>query len=161
MKKLLPWLISGVLALGLIGVVAYFLLFGNLFGNKQPMTAAEVAAAEKAKLASMSASEIAEVSSSITDLTTNLGDPSYVVKISFSFQLADKDAKANFDLIKDLKVKPIIIRTLADTQPDALRSADGIQQLDAKLMKLINSSLPEESGKVVDVEVSDRIISSL
>ncbi len=161
MKKLLPWLISGVLAVGLIGVVAYFLVFGNLLGDKKPVTAAEAAAAEKAKLASMSASEIAAVSSDITDLTTNLADPSYVVKISFSFQLADKDAKASFDLIKDLKVKPLIVRTLADTQPDDLRSADGIEKLDAKLMKLINSTLPEDSGKVVDVQVSDRIVSSI
>ncbi|MFD1888375.1 flagellar basal body-associated FliL family protein [Paenibacillus wenxiniae] len=161
MKKLLPWIISGVLAVGLIGVVAYFLIFGNLLGNKQPMTAAEAAAAEKAKIASMSASEIAEVSSDITDLTTNMADPSYVVKMSFSFQLADKDAKANFDLIKDLKVTPIIIRTLADTKPEDIQSAEGIEQLDAKLMKLINSSLPEESGKVVDVQVSNKIVSPL
>jgi len=161
MKKLLPWLISGVLAVGLIGVVAYFLVFGNLLGDKKPVTAAEAAAAEKAKLASMSASEIAAASSDITDLTTNLADPSYVVKISFSFQLADAEAKAGFDLIKDLKVKPIIVRTLADTEPQDIQSAEGLEKLGAKLMKLINSSLPEENGKVVDVQVSNKIVSPI
>ncbi|WP_411346115.1 flagellar basal body-associated FliL family protein [Paenibacillus sp. WLX1005] len=160
MKKLLPWIVSGVLALGLIGVVAYFLL-GNVLGNKQPMTAAEAAAAEKAKIASMSASEIAEVSSDVTDLTTNLADPNYVVKISFSFQMEDKDAKTNFDLIKDLKVKPILVRVLADTEPADLGSAAGIQKLDDKILKLVNSSLPEDGGKVVDVEVSDKIVSGI
>ncbi|MEW4369244.1 flagellar basal body-associated FliL family protein [Paenibacillus kandeliae] len=160
MKKLLPWIVSGVLAVGLIGVVAYFLL-GNVLGNKQPMTAAEAAAAEKAKIASMSASEIAEVSSDVTDLTTNLADPNYVVKISFSFQMEDKDAKANFDLIKDLKVKPILVRVLADTEPADLGSAAGIQKLDDKILKLVNSSLPEDGGKVVDVEVSDKIVSGI
>ncbi|WP_458119173.1 flagellar basal body-associated FliL family protein [Paenibacillus sp. Z6-24] len=160
MKKLLPWIISGVLGLGLIGVVAFFLM-GDMFGEKKPTTAAEVAAAEKAKLESMTATEIAAVSSDITDMTTNLADPSYVVKISFSFQLADEDAKANFDLIKDLKIKPIIVRTLADTNPEDLNSAKGIDQLDAKLLKLINSALPAEGGKLVDVQVSDRIVSSI
>ncbi|MDN4616544.1 flagellar basal body-associated FliL family protein [Paenibacillus sp. PsM32] len=160
MKKLLPWIVSGVLAVGLIGVVAYFLM-GNMFGEKEPVSAAAAAAAEKEALSKMTASEIADVSSTIDDIKTNLGDPSYVVNMSFSFQLQDAKTKEAFELIKDLKVKPLIIKTLADTNPDALNGAKGKDALNDKLLKLINSSLPEDGGKVVDIEITNFIVSAI
>lgn len=154
MKKLLPWIITMFLAITLI-VVAVFLVLGN---NKDTANAAgekeEVKQEKK-----LSAKEIVAVSSDITGIKTNLSDPTFIVQVDFSVQLSDAKVKAEFDEIKEITIKPIILMTLADTTPEALSTAKGKTQLNTKLKNLINKAMPE--GEVVSVSITNFILATL
>ncbi|GIP27374.1 hypothetical protein J23TS9_25040 [Paenibacillus sp. J23TS9] len=155
MKKMLPWLITILLAITLI-VVAVVLLTPQLLGknNSNPNTAAQAIEVQK-----LSADELVEMTSEITDIKTNLADQDYIVLMNFAFQLNDKKSKEEFDKIKEFKIKPIIIKTLADTKPDELRGSGGKDQLSAKLINLINKTLTE--GKLTQIEITNYILTSL
>ena len=155
MKKMLPWLITILLAITLI-VLAAFLLMGKFF----PSDTNDVnAAVEKVEAKHLSADEIVELTSEITDIKTNLADPDYIVLINFAFQLDSTKSKEEFDKIKEIKIKPIIIKTLADTKPEQLNGAEGKDQLSSKLVNLINKTLTE--GKLTQIEVTNFILTSL
>ncbi len=155
MKKLLPWIITMLLAITLI-VVAVFLVFGNK--DKDTNAAAEKKAETKQEKA-LSAKEIVAVSSDMTNIKTNLSDASYIVQISFSFQLDSAKTKAEFDEIKEITVKPIDLMTLADITPESLSTVKGKTQLNTKLKNLINKSLPE--GEVVNVNITDFMLATI
>ncbi|MWV43542.1 flagellar basal body protein FliL [Paenibacillus sp. HJL G12] len=155
MKKMLPWLITILLAITLI-VVAVVLLTPQLLGkdNNNSNTAAQATEVKK-----LSADELVEMTSEITDIKTNLADQDYIVLMNFAFQLNDKKSKEEFDKIKEFRIKPIIIKTLADTKPDELRGSNGKDQLSAKLINLINKTLTE--GKLTQIEITNYILTSL
>lgn len=157
MKKMLPWLITILLSITLI-VVAAVLLIRPL---TQPSPGNEVRAAvqDVTVPSGLSADEIVEVTSTIDGIKTNLSDPSYVVVIDFAFQLDRKSSKEAFDKIKDFKIKPLIIKTLADTKPEELNGATGKDNLSSELMNLINKSLPE--GKLVQIDITAFIITTI
>jgi flagellar FliL protein len=150
MKKMVPWLITILLSITLI-VIAAFLLIRPL---TQPTPGNEVRAAVQDVQApsGLSADEIVEVTSTIDGIKTNLSDPNYVVVMDFAFQMDRKTSKEAFDKIKDYKIKPIIIKTLADTKPEDLNGSVGKDNLSSKLLNLINKSLPE--GKVVQIDIT-------
>jgi flagellar protein FliL len=155
MKKMLPWLITILLAITLI-VLAAFLLMGKFF----PGDTNEVnAAVENVEAKHLTADEIVELTSEITDIKTNLADPDYLVMIDFAFQLDSATAKEEFEKIKEIKIKPIIIKTLADTNPEQLNGAQGKDQLNSKLVNLINKTLTE--GKLTEVEMTDFVLTTL
>ncbi|ULO09708.1 flagellar basal body-associated FliL family protein [Paenibacillus sp. 19GGS1-52] len=155
MKKMLPWLITILLAITLIAVAA-FLLMDKIFpSNANPVTAA----VEKVEAKKLSADEIVKLTSEIIDIKTNLADPDYIVMINFAFQLDTATAKTEFDKIKDIKIKPLIIKTLADTKPAELNGANGKDQLSSKLINLINKTLTE--GKLTQIEVTSFILTTL
>ncbi|AIQ47855.1 flagellar basal body protein FliL [Paenibacillus sp. FSL R7-0273] len=155
MKKMLPWLITILLAITLI-VVAAFLLMDRIF----PSDVNDVnAAVQNMEVERLSADEIVELSTEITDIKTNLADPDYIVLINFAFQLNTVKAKEDFEKIKDLKIKPLLIKTLADTKPEELNGANGKDQLSSKLVNLINKTLTE--GKLTQVEVTNFIMTSI
>lgn len=145
MKKMLPWLATSLLAITLIVVVVFVFMQGQN-GNKIDTHTA--AAAEK----KMTADEIVEVSSELGEIKTNLADIDHVVVVSFSFKLSDKKAKEDFEKIKEITVKPIIIQTFADTKSDELATAKGRIQFNKKLTELINEALPE--GKLTSTSFS-------
>ncbi|SEK21459.1 flagellar basal body-associated FliL family protein [Paenibacillus sp. OK003] len=145
MKKMLPWLATSLLAITLIVVVVFVFMTGQN-GNKVDTHTA--AAAEK----KMTADEIVEVSSELGEIKTNLADIDHVVVVSFSFKLSDKKAKEDFEKIKEITVKPIIIQTFADTKSDELATAKGRIQFNKKLTELINEALPE--GKLTSTSFS-------
>lgn len=145
MKKMLPWLATSLLAITLIVVVVFVFMQGQN-GNKIDTHTA--AAAEK----KMTADEIVEVSSELGEIKTNLADIDHVVVVSFSFKLSDKKAKEDFEKIKEITVKPIIIQTFADTKSDELATAKGRIQFNKKLTELINEALPE--GKLASTSFS-------
>jgi len=155
MKKMLPWLITILLAITLI-VLAAFLLMGKFFPSDDN---AVNAAVEKVEAKHLSADEIVELTTEVTDIKTNLADPDYIVLINFAFQLDSVKSKEEFDKIKDIKIKPIIIKTLADTKPEQLNGAEGKDQLSSKLVNLINKTLTE--GKLTQIEVTNFILTSL
>ncbi|MFD0616721.1 MULTISPECIES: flagellar basal body-associated FliL family protein [Paenibacillus] len=156
MKRMLPWLITVLLAITLI-IVAAFLLY-NYWSNDSKGSKVD-SAISQVETKQLTADQIVEVSSQITDIKTNLADAGYVVMMGFSFQLDSKKTKEEFDKIKDINIKPIIIKTLADMQPTELNGAKGKDQLCAKLTNLINSAMP--SGKLMNVAITDFIMTSI
>ncbi|ACX66407.1 flagellar basal body-associated FliL family protein [Paenibacillus lautus] len=151
MKKMLPWLITILLSITLI-VLAIFLLSDKLLGDNGKSQASANAAA----LSKLSADEIVKMTSEITGIKTNLADPEFVAQMAFAFQLNDKKAKEEFDKIKEIKIKPIIIKTLADTKPELLNDSKGREQFIAKLQNLINKSLT--SGHLIQIEMTEVMI---
>lgn len=153
MKKMMPWLATMLLAITLIVVVVFVFMQGQN-GNKNDTHTA--AAAEEKKL---TADEIVEVSSELAQIKTNLADPDRIIMVSFSFSLSDKTAKEDFEKIKSITVKPIIIQALADTKAEELSSAKGMQQFNEKLTGLINEALPEP--KLKSTSFSDIVIAPM
>lgn len=154
MKKMMPWLITILLAITLI-VLAAFLLMANLFDDKDEVSTA----VNSVETRHLSADQIVEMTSEITDIKTNLSDPDYIVLMNFAFQLDTKKSKEEFDKIKDIKIKPIILKALADTKPEDLKGANGKDQLSAKLINLINKTLTE--GKLTQIEITNFILTPL
>ncbi|NWL86395.1 MULTISPECIES: flagellar basal body-associated FliL family protein [unclassified Paenibacillus] len=154
MKKMAPWLITILLAITLI-VLAAFLLMNQI---TSPDRSSEVknAVGNVAVPKSLSADEIVQVTSTIEGIKTNLSDAGYVVGMDFAFQMDSATTKEAFDKIKDYKIKPIIIKTLADTKPDELTGAKGKDNLSSKLLNLINKSLPE--GKLIQIDITNFIM---
>lgn len=157
MKKMLPWLITTLLSISLIAIVAIILLQSMPGGSSDKSGSKEAAAAAASK--PLSADKRVEVTSQLQNIKRNLKDDDKLVVISFAFQLDKKSTKEQFDKIKDIVVKPIINRTLADTSSDALNGSKGQDELESKLLAQINGSLPE--GKLVRVDITDFILTDI
>ncbi|AJY76575.1 flagellar basal body-associated FliL family protein [Paenibacillus beijingensis] len=155
MKKMLPWLITTLLAISLIAIVAVF-LFNSMLGDSSAKTAGKQSPAVTKPL---SADKRLEVTSQLENIKRNLKDNDKLVVISFAFQLDKKSTKEEFDKIKDIVVKPIINRTLADTSSEGLNGSKGQDDLESKLLTQINGSLPE--GKLVRVDITDFILTEM
>jgi len=155
MKKMLPWLITILLAITLIAIVAG-ILFKSFFDNGPDGTNNQTAAVEVKKL---SAKERVEVTSELKDFRRNLADPEYIAIVNFAFQLDSKKAKEDFDKIMEIEIKPIISRTLADMKAEELYGSQGEDALESKLLNLINPILPK--GKLVKVEITNILISEI
>ncbi|MFE4709702.1 flagellar basal body-associated FliL family protein [Paenibacillus sp. NPDC056722] len=152
MKKMLPWLITILLAITLI-VVAAFLLMDKLF----PSNANDVdQAVHNVQTKRLSADEIVALTAEIKDIKTNSADPDYIVLINLAFQLDSVKSKEAFEKIQEIKIKPIIIKTLADSKPEELNGASGKDQLTSKLVNLINKSLTE--GKLTQIQVTNFVL---
>lgn len=156
MKRMLPWLITVLLAITLI-IVAAFLLYG--YWNKDTEGTDVENAVKQVETKKLTADEIVEVTSEISDIKTNLSDPEYVVVMGFAFQLDSKKTKEDFDKIKEINIKPLIIKTLADMQPNELNGAKGKDNLSAKLTNIVNNTLPE--GKLIKIDITNFIITTI
>lgn len=157
MKKMLPWLITILLAITLIVLAAFLLV--NQMNKPAPGTEVNASVNSVAEPAKLPVDEIVKVTSTIDDIKTNLSEPNYVVVIDFAFQLDSEVSKEAFDKIKDYKIKPIIIKTLADTKPEELTGASGKDNLSSKLLNLINKSLPQ--GKLIQIDITDFIMQAI
>lgn len=154
MKKMMPWLITILLAITLIAIVS-IILFKSFFTDpKESATETETIEVEV-----LSADERVEVTSELKDFRRNLKDPEYVVVLSFAFQLDSKKTKEEFDKLLEIEVRPIINRTLADMTADELNGSQGEDALESKLLNLINPIIPK--GKLVKVEITNFIITEL
>ncbi|QAY65608.1 flagellar basal body-associated FliL family protein [Paenibacillus protaetiae] len=153
MKKMLPWIVTLLLAISLIAVVA-IILFNSIVDDPPKTADAQPVAVKK-----LNADELVAVTSELKDFKRNLKDPDYVVLLNLAFQLDSKKAKAEFDKVLDIEVKPIINRVVADMSEEDLRGSQGEDTLEAKLLTLINPVLP--TGKLVKVEITDFIIQQL
>jgi len=154
MKKMLPWLITILLSITLIAVVG-FVVFDMMFGDDKKIAAEN----EPVKVEVLSAKERVEVTSTLTDFRRNLKDPEFLVIINFAFQMDNKKTKESFDQILDIEIKPIISRALADMSAEELNGSQGEDNLESKLLNLINPILPK--GKLVKVEITDFLISKI
>jgi flagellar protein FliL len=159
MKKLLPWLVSLLLAITLIVIVTFY-FWNTLFGDKSkdPVQATKDAV-ENVQAEPISADELVKVTSELIDIRTNLADTDYVVQISFSFQFDNEKAKVEFDKIKENQIKPIINRALWVMSPNDMNGTKGKDQLTAGLINSINSVLSE--GKLVKVGIKGFIMTPI
>ncbi len=159
MRKLLPWLVSLLLAITLIVVVA-FIFWNNLFGdkNKDPDQAVKEAT-ESVQLEPISADDMVKVTSELIDISTNLADTDYIVRISLSFQFDSEKAKEEFDKIKENEIKPIINRALWVMTPEEMSGTKGKDQLAAGLINSINSVITE--GKLLKVGIKGFVMTPI
>jgi flagellar FliL protein len=157
---MLPWLISLLLAITLIVSVGIYVWNELLTGSDPKDPQAQVdQIVQDAKAAPISADELIKVASELTDIKTNIADTSYVVVISFNFQLDSPKAKEEFDKIKEIQIKPIVNRALWVMQPEDFQGTEGKDRLCATLINAINEVLAE--GKVAKVEVKDFIMQQI
>lgn len=155
MKKMLPWLITILLAITLI-VVAAFLLMDKI----SPSDGNEVnQAVQKVEAKKLSADEIVELTSQITDIKTNLADPDYILSVDIAFQLDSAKSKEEFEKIKAIKITPLIIKAIADAKPEDLNGASGKDQFSSKLVNIINKNLTE--GTITQIEFTKFILASM
>lgn len=153
MKKMMPWLITILLAITLIAIVS-IILFKSFFAEP-----GEHAENTEVEVKVLTADQRVEVTSELKDFRRNLKDPQYVVVLSFAFQLDSKHTKEEFDKLLEIEVRPIINRTLADMTAEELNGSQGEDMLESKLLNLISPIVPE--GKVVKVEITNFIITEL
>jgi flagellar FliL protein len=160
MKKLLPWLVSLLLAITLI-VGATFYFWNTLFGVPKSNNPDEAAKESVLNVQAdpISADEMVKVTSELIDIRTNLADTDYVVQISLSFQLENEKAKQEFDKIKDSQIKPIINRALWVLNPNDMSGTKGKDQLTAGLINTINAVLTE--GKLTKVGITAFIMTPI
>ncbi|CAG5077848.1 Flagellar basal body-associated protein FliL [Thermobacillus xylanilyticus] len=155
MKRLLPWLITILLAITLI-VVAAFFIYDRLFNDSGSGSGEVDKIVEQVEPEKLTADERVEMTAEIQDIRTNLLDTNYVVVMSLAFRLDSKKAKEEFEKIKDISIKPIIIRTLSDMTEEELRGSKGKDELNARLFNLINPELTH--GRLTKVEITNIII---
>lgn len=148
MKRILPWMITMLLAITLIALV--FIMVWNSQNNPAQNGSNEI------RIQRLSAEELLKVTSVMSDIKTNLKTADEIIQIGFSFQLDSKKTLEQFEKIKDIKIKPVILKTLADMTKEELQGAKGIDQLCAKLLEQINKTLPQ--GKVIQIDVTERIM---
>ncbi|MFF2482643.1 flagellar basal body-associated FliL family protein [Paenibacillus sp. NPDC058071] len=156
MRKMLPWLVSTLLAITLIVIVAIILIKPVIEGiGSDKGTDTKPVAVKK-----LSAEKRVEVTSELKDFKRNLRDPEYVVLMSFAFQLDSKKTKEQFDKLLDIEIRPIINRTIADMSAEDLQGSEGEDMLESKLLNLINPILPE-GKKLIKVEITNFIITQI
>lgn len=155
MKKMMPWLITILLAITLI-VLAAFLLMDKWFSEDTDEVSAAVQHVETKHL---TADQIVEMTAELQDIKTNLADPDFIVMMDFAFQMNSAESKEEFEKIKEIKIKPLIIKTLADMTPEQLNGADGKDQLSSKLVNLINNTLTD--GKLTQVDITEFIMTRM
>lgn len=162
MKKMLPWIITILLAITLIAVVA-MLLYNNILGPSDGTSATNAEqTVNDVETQKYDAAEILEMSSEIRDIKTNLLDPSYIVMMNLSFQLDSADTKEEFEQIKELVFRPIIINQLGDMNPEELNGSAGRDALTAKLLTLMNERLKQVSeGKLLKVNITDVLVTQI
>lgn len=153
MRKLLPWLVSLLLAITLIVIVAFYSwdkFFGDKSANNSEQAAKEIAS--NVQVEPISADELIHLTSELTDIKTNLADTDYIVQISFSFQFDNEKTKEEFDKIKDNKIKPMVNRALWVITPEDMTGTKGKDQLIAGLINTVNSELTE--GTVTNIGIT-------
>jgi flagellar FliL protein len=159
-RKMLPWVIIVLVSITLI-IGAAFFMFQYMKDDQSAADPNKEAkdSVEQVEPKKLSADEVVELTVNMDDIITNLNDRDYVVKVSFAFQLENVKSKEEFEKIKEITVRPIIIRSLADIGPDELSGAKGMDDLTSKLMNLINPVLNE--GKLTKIDITNFIISEV
>lgn len=150
-KKMLPWMIMILIAITLIALAA-FVLWEFIMKDAK---ADPNAHANNIEVKQLSAKQIQEQTLLIEEITTNLAERRFVVRISFAFLLSSSDTKEELESLRHL-VEASIIRTLADTSPDDIVGSAGMDRLSASLINQINPML--STGKVVQIDITNFIV---
>ncbi|MFS1513192.1 flagellar basal body-associated FliL family protein [Chengkuizengella sp. SCS-71B] len=105
-----------------------------------------------------SAQEIQELTVFMDDVTTNLADLNYLIRISFAFQVDNKDAKKELEASIHI-VESNVIRLLADTKANEMSDSQDLDLIINKLKDIINPILTE--GTLEQVHITDRVVSRI
>jgi len=162
MKKMLPWMITTLLAIALIAVVAIY-LFQNVLNETSADADSAAGAKESVKKVAakpLSADKRVELTATIDDIKTNLSEVDYIAVIGFAFTLDSKGTKEDFEKLKDIQIKPIIIRALSDMSREEISGSKGKDELCAKLINAINPVMPDE-GKITKIEITNFIVTEI
>lgn len=159
MKKLLPWLLSFLFAITLIAVAAIYLYTQVIKGDTSDPARQAQNSASEVELPVLTANQRVELTAELKDITTNLAEVDRIIVIDFAFQLDKKSTKEDFEKIKDIEIRPIILRVLADMTTEQISGSKGQDELNAKLLNLINPVLPK--GKLTKVEITKYIVSRI
>lgn len=157
-KKMLPWMIVILVAITLI-VLAFFVLWQFVMkddsnASVDPNTHAQQSV-EDEEPEVLPAKERMELTFAMENVITNLSDLDFIVKMNLAFQMNNKHALEELELIQP-SVKAVIIRILSDTAPEEIQGSQGQDALVTKLLNQINPLLLE--GKVQQIEITDIII---
>lgn len=155
-KKMVPMLIIIFIAITLIAIGA-FVLWNYIMKDSasQDPSAQAKEIANSVEIKTLTALERTELTYSINEVTTNLSDINYVVRISFAFVVDNKLTREEIELVRPL-ILDIIGNTLSDTEPEEIRGSVGRDELKSKLMNRINPQLKE--GNLREINISDFII---
>lgn len=159
MKKMLPWLISLLVAITLIAGVGIYVWTKFFSVNDSDPQAKAVQAAQNVEVEPLSADELLKVTSELTNIRTNIADTSYVVVMSLIFQLDSEKSKNEFEKIKEIAVRPIVNRALWLMEPSDLQGTEGKDRLYAELINSVNAILHE--GKVAKIEIKEFIMQQI
>ncbi|SFS48032.1 flagellar basal body-associated FliL family protein [Paenibacillus sp. 453mf] len=154
MKKMLPWLSTIMLGITLIVLAAVLLVDRSNADKSSDQNLAETTATKH-----LSADEIVELTSEITDIKTNLAGYTNIVQLNLAFQVNSKEAKEDFEKIKEIQIKPAILQKLADTKPEQLESGKNRDLFLSELTDLINKELP--SGRVMESKITSIVVAGL
>lgn len=149
-------LVSITLLVGAAVVVWVFFINGD--NNIDPEKQAQLDA-NNAEVRHLSADEVVAVTSVLDSVTTNLADRNHIVNISLVFQLENEATFLEFEKIKDISIKPVVLKLLHATEPEDLFSVNGFDNLTTQLMIEINPILQE--GKLVKIQVANFVIDQL
>jgi flagellar FliL protein len=155
-KKMLPWLIIVFIAITLIAIGAFVLWdFIMKEPSSQDPSAKAQEIADQVETKRLSAKERAELTYDVLDVTTNLSNINYIVKISFSFVVENKATREEIEMINPLLLD-IIGNILSDTTPEEIGGSAGKDVLKSKLINSINPILNE--GNLREINISNFII---
>lgn len=148
-------LISVTLLVGAAVVVWMF------FFKDGPTTSAQEAAnlAAQTTAKQLTADEIVKLTSVLESVTTNLADKNHVVNISFAFQLENEKAFDEFEKLKPIRVQPIVLKLLHNTDPTSLFAENGFDNIATQLMNEINPILT--TGKIVQIDITSFVVDRL
>ena len=156
-RKMLPWAVIVLISITLIIGSAFFML--QYMKNNVNLANPDQQTVDAVEPIRLSADEVVKLTVNMEDITTNLADRNFVVRLSFAFQMENVKSTEEFEKIKEISIRPVIISTLADIHPDDLAGAAGMDHLTAKLMNLINPILHE--GKLTRIDITNFIISQV
>ncbi len=156
-KKMLPWIIMILVVITLITGAAFVLWYFVIDdGGSQASPEKQIEQTlEGEEAPQISAEERMLLTVPLDNVATNLADMSYVVRLSFSFQLDSEEAKHEFELLQP-SVKATTVRILRDTMPEEIQGSQGQDVLVTKMMNQLNALLLE--GKVLQIEITDIIV---
>jgi flagellar FliL protein len=149
-------LVCVTLLVGAAVVVWMFVI--NNDGQASPADQAKQLAQQTAAR-QLSAKEIVSLTSLLDNVTTNLADQKHIISISFAFQLENKKAYDEFEMLKATRVQAIVLKILHSTEPDSLFEPGGFDRLSAQLMNEINPILLE--GEITQIDITNFVIDRL
>ncbi|OGX68140.1 MAG: hypothetical protein A2189_00765 [Paenibacillus sp. RIFOXYA1_FULL_44_5] len=152
-NKWVSMLIVSLIAITLVVATAFILSYFLLNKKFQPLNS-HTQSPTTATSKQLTAAEIKDLTVPIDDILTNLSNKA-IIKISLSFELDSKKSKDEFAL-RDAQVRDIILRTLADTNPDQIKGSKGYDYLCTTLINKINNIMT--SGKLLKINVTNIIL---
>lgn len=156
LKSKVFMMITAVLIAITLILTAAFILWNYMDSSADPRTQAQHSTMYVESGPEPEASKSKENTVLMESIQTNLAGQGFI-QISFAFELENKKAKEEFELI-DFKMKALVIQSLAEMSGEQISGAQGIDALTSALMNKMNPLLTK--GKLRQIYVTNKIISN-